>query len=108
MSNWTQYFTPPQIAERLVDAIDISFRPKTAADICAGSGNLLAAVRKQWPSIKLTGNDKHLRVKPSNISEWACMDGRDYARHMLSLGCSYDIVVANPPFGVDSRCLTSN
>jgi hypothetical protein len=103
MKSWANYFTPPSISTRLIGSIAQPGTPKSAVDICAGTGNLLLAVRQRWPNIKLVGNDRYRRSKPTGVGSWSCRDGRNYAREAAFKKISYDIVVANPPFGNEGQ-----
>jgi type I restriction-modification system DNA methylase subunit len=90
--NYTKYYTPKNIAELLVNLIDIKI-PKKAIDICCGSCNLLNALRKRYSNVKLIGVD----IIPQNNKNVKCIhsDGREYA---ISQKEKYKLVLANPPF----------
>jgi type I restriction enzyme M protein len=90
--NYTKYYTPKNVAELLVDLIDIKI-PKKAIDICCGSCNLLNALRKKNYNVKLIGVD----IIPQNNKNVKCihLDGREYAINQKE---KYQLVLANPPF----------
>ena len=86
----------------------LSPTPKTAADICTGSGCIACAIAKAWPATEVTAMD---------ISEAALSIAKDNAlrndvtidfRHddilspTLSYG-SYDLIVSNPPYVRESE-----
>ena len=75
--DYCKYFTPLEIAERLVNEIEMD-TPKRVIDICCGGCNLLLAAKKRWNKAICVGVD----INPLNVS---CidycfqMDGREYA-----------------------------
>lgn len=96
--DYTKFYTPPEIAELLVQQLNIS-PPSEVVDICCGSCNLLHAAGARWSCAKLTGVDI-----VSHVSEGVtCLksDGREFA---LEHDGEYPLVLANPPFDfVSSR-----
>lgn len=88
----TNYYTPMPLANLLIKQCTKK-TPDSAIDICAGSWNLLHAVKYRWPETKLTGVDIDKCSIKSIIN-----DGRFYANELLGEKKSYQLVVANPPF----------
>lgn len=90
--DYSKFYTPPAIAELLVNRLRIS-PPDTVIDICCGSCNLLHAANKRWRNTALTGVDivNHTVSDVYSIQS----DGRKYA---IEHGQCYPLVLANPPF----------
>lgn len=88
----SKYYTPPKVAEFLVNQISIG-EPSKIIDICCGSCNLLYAAGAKWSSANLYGVDI-LAHKNENI-EFVQEDGRKFAIEHPS---SFELVLANPPF----------
>lgn len=99
---WTKYQTPVELGQRLVDWIRSPEETRTAVDICAGRGHLLGAARKRWPGLEVVANDlvdfEQLPDQRGVVSR-NVGDGRKFAIEAVSQGRSFDIVLANPPFG---------
>ena len=92
--DYSKYYTPLEIAERLINEIKMD-TPAQVIDICCGSCNLLKAAKKRWNTATCFGVD----INPLNsdcIDYFFQIDGREYA---LANRCKFDLVLANPPFG---------
>lgn len=90
--DYSKYYTPPTIANLLINELDVS-TPQKAVDICCGSCNLLNAVKNRWKSVELIGVDVEDHPMPG--VNFINDDGRKYATDHLH---EFDLVVANPPF----------
>jgi hypothetical protein len=103
---WKTYFTPDDVAAEAIALVEAR-NVNDVVDICAGSGNLLRAASARWPSARLHGNDLYVPKPTVEGSRWSRQDGRKFSLQMAALGTSYDLVVANPPFGGGQRKLSS-
>ncbi|WP_434300027.1 N-6 DNA methylase [Corallococcus exiguus] len=114
-----QYYTPPQVAFYVANAVDFA-KVETCIDPACGGGSLLRAVQAKKPHISIYGIDidssaiTALRTKHPNwtLSVGNFLDRRSRAStRVLSSMNTCDLVVANPPFsmrGVDWRSSTLN
>lgn len=104
-----QYYTPSVLADFLVSKIPVR-NAKRILDLCAGSGNLLAAAREKWPSAFIVGVDidpnaiAHCNERFSKPALFLQGDARLLYPGIPSNNCSevgtndFDVVLANPPF----------
>ena len=92
--DYSKYYTPVEIADLLINLIDIK-NPETVIDICCGSYNLLYAAKKRWSDTNLVGVD----IIPHYSKNVRCInsDGREYA---ISRRQKFPLVLANPPFSL--------
>lgn len=90
--DYSKFYTPPEVAELLVDQLKIPTPSKTV-DICCGSCNLLNAVKKRWNKTELYGAD--IACCDTENIHFLRMDGREYAAQHKG---EFPLVVANPPF----------
>ena len=58
------YYTPIELAALLLELIPQKASISSAIDICCGSWNLLAAAKRHYPEVKITGVDI-TRIKES-------------------------------------------
>jgi hypothetical protein len=105
-AQWSKYFTPSDVGDQLVKMVQ-GVDPRHAIDICAGRGHLLLATRRRWTRTKLFGNDLFRKSRSRMFESWSCKDGRRFAVDALEDGRTYDLVVANPPFGRTEPLATS-
>lgn len=96
---WNKYFTPDDVGDSFIQWLRLR-SPGSAVDICAGTGQLLKAVQRRWPSTTLTANDIASFETPA-IGTWKreTQDGRLFAVDSFVSGGRYDLVIGNPPFG---------
>ncbi|RKH72362.1 N-6 DNA methylase [Corallococcus aberystwythensis] len=112
-----QYYTPPQVASYVANAIDLT-KAETCIDPACGGGSLLRAVQAKNPQISIYGIDidtSAIATLRSSHPDWILsvgdfLDRRSRAStKVLTRLSSFDLVVANPPFsmrGVDWRSTT--
>lgn len=74
-------------------------------DICCGSWNLLAAAKRHYPEVKITGVDIDPAAHAHCIegATFVCDDGRSFANRQEKAKQTYDLVLSNPPFGPLSK-----
>lgn len=96
----TQYHTPSTLAASLVSYLP-DIKVKRAIDICCGSWNLLSEVKKRWEKAGLVGIDLDVNAGTKRVKggRFLRIDGREYAIGAFKSNKSFDLVVANPPFG---------
>lgn len=92
MDTYEKYYTPLELAHKLVDQIPIH-KHSRIIDICCGSGNLLKAAFKKNGTCHCYGVDL-VKHSIENCTTFVS-DGRDYA---LQHSETYDLALANPPF----------
>jgi predicted RNA methylase len=101
-----QYFTPPEVAKRIVDSLTCE-APVKVSDFAAGEGSLLAAVVDRWPESLLYATDldkrsvRGLRRRFKNITVRICdfLDHRKRdASFFKTLEGELSLIVLNPPF----------
>jgi trans-aconitate methyltransferase len=95
--DYSKFYTPPEIAELLVNRLEVA-PPDSVIDICCGSCNLLHAAIQRWHKAKLFGVDiiNHTVSDVHSIQS----DGRKYA---IEHSECYPLVLANPPFDYVER-----
>lgn len=104
------WFTPPHIAAQMVSWV-ASVRPGSILEPSAGSGNLVAAARKQWP----TAHIRPIEIDPFYAGKMAnrfqgdphiSITDRNYLEEPAPTE-AYDLGLANPPYeeGLDGEFL---
>lgn len=119
-----QFFTPQNAAEALVKMVDPTPNSKIIDPACGAGGFLVAAI-KYWKKQNLDyrknslyGVDKdgyltrlakiHLACMGQNTMTINCADSLVWDESILGVGDSkYDIVLTNPPFGVNIQTGTT-
>lgn len=91
--DYSKFYTPPKIANSLINELSIS-EPQRIVDICCGSCNLLVAARNKWPKAKLYGVDVSGHPSVEDVL-FEKKDGRQFA---IEHPNEFSLVVANPPF----------
>lgn len=108
------FYTPPDIADRLVG--DGGFPcPDVCADTACGGGNLLAAAGAAYPRTVCVGTDKDGRAirqlrkhRPNWILSVAdILDVRSRSRATALQAGSCDLLLLNPPFSMNGRKFVS-
>jgi hypothetical protein len=98
MVRWDTYFTPPDVASVLVNALP-DVRPDETLDLCAGGLQLLRAARKRWPATRLIANDLHHAAPARGVVDRNRRDGRLFAIDRFNNKNLVHLALANPPFG---------
>ena len=103
MKKWSQFYTPPELANLLLDSIADKYTPTNVVDICAGSCNLISAAAQRWPNAKLFGSDIE-KVSHKLIGHNTIPINKIDATDTKKIISTYKrkrkkIVLANPPFG---------
>lgn len=100
-----QYFTPPKLADLLIDSLPDDFHPSIVADFAVGEGSLLYSGEKKWKNANFIGNDlclKTLSVLKYNKWELYNIDFSKFEDINNSALKNYidmiDLVLLNPPF----------
>ena len=75
------YYTPIELAALLLELIPQKASISSAIDICCGSWNLLAAAKRHYPEVKITGVDIDPAAHAHCIegATFVCDDGRSFA-----------------------------
>jgi hypothetical protein len=111
-TNVDQYFTPDDLARRVVQLVTVDSRasraPPIIADFAAGEGNLLIAAARRWPDAKFVATDldprvvAHLRRERRDWTVGRCdfLRGTSRARcaALSPLKNTTDLILLNPPF----------
>lgn len=99
------YYTPIELAALLLELIPQKASISSAIDICCGSWNLLAAAKRHYPEVKITGVDIDPAAHAHCIegATFVCDDGRSFANRQEKAKQTYDLVLSNPPFGPLSK-----
>ena len=102
-----EHYTPPELAQELIEAVPNDLNPKSVADFAAGEGALLAKAFEKWPKITVVANDisstaaRNLsKLHPSwsvSCSDFFSTRSSMRAKYFSQLG-KFDLVVINPPF----------
>lgn len=99
MKNWSNFYTPEEVAGEIIKLIPEDYSPNYAIDICAGSGNFLNAASNRW-DIETIG------VDIQNHTSIAQSKHKIYQSNALDLNTlkflnilNKKIILANPPFG---------
>ncbi len=105
INNIDTFYTPPELAERLLSYVDCK-SVKKVADFCVGKGELLKAAEKKFGSLKCYGTDiDNLivnEIKESNpnwniaVCDFTNKQSRDNTS-ILNKG-KFDLILSNPPF----------
>lgn len=106
------YYTPPELAQVMVDLVPKSLRVKSIADFAAGEGSLLHAALTRWPKAVIYANDlskvitrRLARLNPNwEISTSNFLETRSTSRAKFnSQRNQIDLILINPPFSERSR-----
>lgn len=105
MPGLDSYYTPPLLAEKLVDFVNQN-QISTAVDFCVGDGDLLKAVNKRYGNVKLYGTDisneaiiKLSKDYPSwHLAECDFKNEDSVANVSFLIKGHFDLIVLNPPF----------
>ena len=99
------YYTPIELAALLLELIPQKASISSAIDICCGSWNLLAAAKRHYPEVKITGVDIDPAAHAHCIegATFVCDDRRSFANRQEKAKQTYDLVLSNPPFGPLSK-----
>ncbi len=106
-----RHYTPPALADLAIRHCRLQ-NPRTIADFCCGSGNLLLAAKRRWPSSRLFGVDiDATAVAAAQVSCDAemlfCSDflAEDFAESCVRQGSpqKFDLILLNPPFSGNRR-----
>jgi tRNA1(Val) A37 N6-methylase TrmN6 len=109
VKKYNQYFTPPGLAAKLIQAITIA-EPNHIGDFAAGDGELLRAAENRWPNISCTAIDiddeviSKLRIShPNWIAK--CFDFTDIEARSKQLRnknkiTKFPVITLNPPFAI--------
>lgn len=107
---YKQYFTPTDIADIIIDNVDIK-SVNNAIDLSVGEGELLIACSKKWRNAKLVGfdidNDVLNKFRGKTIDNIEIINGNSLedGTYLQSLSCNeilanggFDLCIGNPPF----------
>jgi type I restriction-modification system DNA methylase subunit len=107
MKSLDSYYTPPSVADKLVQLIpqaDI----KNIADFCVGNGDLLKSAEKRWPNSKFLGLDisknaiNNLQKENNNwvLSKCDFLNprSRNKSKVLSEYKRGFDLILLNPPF----------
>lgn len=107
LAMFDEYYTPPELAQVLIDYVPHELNPKSVADFAAGEGALLTRAFEKWPNIRIVANDissvaarKLTKLHPSwSVSCTDFLSERSSIRSKYSskLG-KVDLILINPPF----------
>lgn len=104
-----QYFTPPELAAKLVQAVTVN-APARVGDFAAGHGELLRAAEARWPVtscvaldidpevvVQLRGSHPEWHTRYCDFTD---AQSRDQALRLRSQTLQLSVIVLNPPFSV--------
>jgi hypothetical protein len=107
------HYTPPEIARQMLDALPLTFLPKSVADFACGDGALLIQAEMRWNNSRIIANDidvnltKRLRRQYTSweISAIDFLRESSLRRSKLSTleRGGVDCVLINPPFSERSK-----
>jgi predicted RNA methylase len=106
------YYTPPELAQVMVDLVPSTLNPKVIADFAAGEGSLLHAALKKWPKASVYANDLAPTVsrrlqRQNPCWKVSCTDFLSSKSTSRAKYCSkqkqIDLVLINPPFSERGR-----
>lgn len=102
-------YTDRKTSSALVRASRLE-NPKTIADFCAGTGNLLAAAIERWPDASVYANDIDKSVFASiDGVAWSCLDFLSpdfFDEHPECWPKKFELVLLNPPFCFERQKFT--
>lgn len=95
------YYTPTELAYKLLDLIPNTKAISSVADICCGTWNLLSAAEKRFPNASIIGVDTNPLAGDASLenSFFYLKDGRDFANIAEQRKIEFDLLLSNPPFG---------
>ncbi len=109
MSDWAQYYTPPDQSALLMHQLDATCDRNsisTVVDLGAGQGDLLAAAYGRWPTAQLLGVDIdrcNVDAIQQRLPAARCVKADalkfDLPKRLMLEEGSIDLAVANPPYG---------
>lgn len=99
------YYTPPELASRLVGYID-NLHIENVVDFCVGKGELLKAAESKFENINCFGTDIDVSIvneinnthKHWNIEICDFTDSKSRANTSILIEEFFDLVLSNPPF----------
>lgn len=100
----SQWYTPPELAKRIVEFADDSagFSPEYVLEPSAGRGALCSAIMDRWPHVMLTAVDidqENARELRRKLGSWAHVAAGNFLEiEPTDFGHDFDLVVMNPPF----------
>lgn len=103
MKDYSEYYTPLNIAKLLLNDCQI-IKTGNTIDICCGSSNLLRAAHDINSNLNITGVDLYITHCDDDLNcEYIECDGRAFAINSYHENKFYDLVLANPPFEMDKE-----
>lgn len=103
-----RFYTPPQLAEKVVRMACSDALPERVADFAAGSGGLLHAALTRWPGAEIVATDidrqavEHLRRSNATWRVGKCdflnRNSRARCRVLSEIRGGVPLVLLNPPF----------
>lgn len=105
------FYTPSELASRLIGYTPASLNPRSVADFSGGNGDLLEAASNRFPRAKIFYNDLDSSAVISVLkrhSDWI-INKSDFLNNSFYEGefseNFHDLIVLNPPFSFRSRRL---
>jgi 16S rRNA A1518/A1519 N6-dimethyltransferase RsmA/KsgA/DIM1 with predicted DNA glycosylase/AP lyase activity len=97
MRDYSKFYTPEHVADRLVSMVDI-FDGMRILEPHAGNGALVEALRRTKKKLQITAIEKNPNEK---VRLQKCADDVIIADflNIISTEISCDLIIANPPFG---------
>ncbi|MCL9807453.1 N-6 DNA methylase [Flavobacterium amniphilum] len=104
MINWSNFYTPIEIASEIVNLIPSDYTPNCIIDICSGSGNFLDAAKMRWNSIPSIGVDIESKSTKTDKDTDTSLtfikaNALDYSNLDILPITNPKLILANPPFG---------
>jgi len=98
MKSWANFYTPTELATKIINLVSSDYSPNYVVDICAGSGNFLDAAINRW-NIEAVGVDLYpIANKTKNYTVYKD-NALDFSKLIYIKNDVKKLVVANPPFG---------
>ena len=101
------FYTPPELAQIMVDVIPRRVSPATIADFASGKGALLRVAEARWPKATILANDADARVAAKlrhtnpgwliSCSDFLC-DPSVRTSRINAFRKKVDLALINPPF----------
>lgn len=91
------YPTPLDACRAALSLLPADFTPSTILDPGAGAGPWGKACREKWPDAFIVGVEYRQSPKPDGYNAW--VTGRDFLT--IPAEIQFDLVIGNPPYGVD-------
>jgi len=105
-NEWSKYYTPVDVADRILAKIPVDFVPAQVVDICVGSGNFLDVASRKWKNADLIGVDLSLegicnkKFENYKLHEFDALNLKKLNTiFRTSIGDKPRLILANPPFG---------